>query len=274
MPPNPCPCCGHGNPADAMFCSACGVQVNLLPCPSCGAVNNNMANNCHQCERPLPGRATELPDAAPPAAPVLQSASDSSARRTFGGFVLVLIAALTLFAYTRFSVDFFGVPKVIERTLQSTPSGQLDPALPGTPGGDEAHRSAPATAGLIERKGATEDVVPAKLNKSVPPASSAQVIPAKVVPDAPAPAAASPSLVDPRGAGLRPALPASQEACTEAMTALGLCGAKDASAPAARAQAEDARKAAGGAELPRQQGCTEAAAALGLCVVNQPSRRE
>jgi len=80
--------------------------------------------------------------------------------------------------------------------------------------------------------------------------------------------------VDRRGAESRQAPPALQEACTEAMTALGLCGAKDASAPTARAQAEETRKAAGGAEPPRQQGCTEAAAALGLCVVNQPSRRE
>ena len=68
MPSNPCPCCGHDNPADATFCCACGVQVTLLPCPSCGAVNDNVATNCYQCERPLPGRAKELPDTVPPAA--------------------------------------------------------------------------------------------------------------------------------------------------------------------------------------------------------------
>jgi len=256
-PPIQCPLCGHDNPADAKFCSGCGGQVGILP------------------ERMRETLEAASPARSPPPAPRLaEPVSRPSPRTTVVGLVLVLIAALGLYAYTQFSVYFFSVPEAIERALRPSQRGELDSVAPGTAGSGDVARGEPAAAGVIERKGATDDVMPAKLNESVPPASSAQVIPAKVVPDAAAPAAASPSLVDPRGAESRPALPASQEACTEAMTALGLCGAKDASAPPARAQAEDARKAAGGAELPRQQGCTEATAALGLCVVNQPSRRE
>ena len=103
MPPNPCPCCGHDNPADATFCCACGVQVTLLPCPSCGAVNDNVATNCYQCERPLPGRAKELPDTVPPAARGSGPASRSTSRAVASALVLATMGALAYYAYTQFS---------------------------------------------------------------------------------------------------------------------------------------------------------------------------
>jgi hypothetical protein len=232
----------------------------------------------------LPEQMRDPLDAAyparpPPTAPRLPGPdSRPSSRTTVGALILVLIAALGLYAYTQFSVYFFSVPEAIERALRPSQRSELDPAAPGTADSADGTRGEPAAAGVIERKGATDDVMPAKLNESVPPASPAEVIPAKVVPDkvvpdaAPSTAASQPR-ADRRGAESRQAPPTSLGACTEAMTALGLCGAKDASAPTVRAQAEDTRKAASGAAPPRQQGCTEAAAAL-VCIVNQPSRRE
>ena len=256
-PPIQCPYCGHESPADARYCTGCGGQVGVLP---------------EHMRDPLDAAT---PVRSPPPAPRLpEPDSRPTSRTTVGALVLVLIAALGVYAYTQFSVYFFSVPEAIERALRPSQRGELDQATPGTAGSSDVARGEPAAAGVIERKGATDDVMPAKLNESVSPASPAAIAPAKAVPDAVAPVAASPLRVDRLGAESRQAPPALQEACTEAMTALGLCGAKNASAPTARAQTEETRKAAGGAELPRQQGCTEAAAALGLCVVNQPSRRE
>ena len=242
MPPNPCPCCGHGNPVDAKFCSACGVQVDLLPCPSCGAVNDNVATDCHQCERPLPGRATELPDAAPPAARVSGPVSRPASRAMASALVLAVLAELAYYAYTQFSV--------------------VAPALPPTARSGEDIRSSPAAAGAIARKAVAGDVTPAKVDEPVPPSTPAAV-PSVPAPAEPVPAAASPSRADRHAAESRQAQPLSREACTEATAALGLCAAKDPSAPSP--QAEEVRKVGGGRESPRQQGCADGAAALGLC---------
>jgi hypothetical protein len=244
MPPNPCRFCDHGNPADANFCSACGGQVNLLPCPRCGAVNDNVATACYHCERPLPGRAKELPDAAPPAATVSGPVSRPASRAIAGALVLAVMAALAYYAYTQFSV--------------------VAPVPPPTAGSGEGTRGGPAAAGAIGRNAVAGDVTPAKVDESVPPASPAAV-PPEPAPAEPVPAAASPSRAGRRAAESGQTQPLSQEACTEATAALGLCAAKDASTPKARPQAEEARKAGGGQEPPRQQGCTEAATALGLC---------
>ena len=252
-PPIQCSICGHNNPADVKVCSSCGGQVGLLP---------------------EPPDAASLPRSLPAPPRLTEPVSRPSSRTTVGVLVLGLIAALGLYAYTQLSVYFFSVPEPIERALRPSQRSQLDPA-PGTAGAGDVTRSEPAAAGVIERKGATDDVMPARLNESVLPASPpVPVAHPKVVPDEAAPAAANPSRVDRRDADSPQAPPTSLRACTEALTALGLCGANDASAPAARAPAADTRKAAGGTEPPRQQGCTEAAAALGLCVVNQSSRRE
>jgi hypothetical protein len=242
MPPNPCPCCGHGNPEDAKFCSACGVQVNLLPCPSCGAVNDNVATNCHQCERPLPGRAKELPDAGPSAASVSVPVSRPASRAMASALVLAVMAGLAYYAYTQFSV--------------------VAPAPPPTVSGGEAIRDGPAATGAIGRKTVTGDVTPNKVDEPVPRAVPAAILPVPA-PAEPVPAAASPSRADRHAAESRQAQPLSREACTEATAALGLCAAKDPSAPSP--QAEGVRKAVGGREPPRQQGCADGTAALGLC---------
>ena len=236
MPPNPCRSCGHGNPVDAKFCSACGVQINLLTCPRCGAVNDNVATACHQCERPLRGRAKELPDAAPSAAMVSGPVSRPASRAIAGALVLALIAALAYYAYTQFSV--------------------VAPAPPPTAGSGEDAQGGPAAAGAISRKAVVGDVTPAKVDESVPP---------EPAPAEPVPAAASSSRADRHAAESRQTQPLSREACTEATAALGLCAVKDPSAPNPGPQAEEARKTGSGHGPPRQQGCTEGAAALGLC---------
>jgi len=241
MPPNPCPCCGHDNPADATFCCACGVQVTLLPCPSCGAVNDNVATNCYQCERPLPGRPQELPDTVPPAARGSGPASRSTSRAVASALVLATMGALSYYAYTQFST--------------------LAPAPPPTAGSEEEIQGRPAAEGAISRKAAGDDI-PIKVNESVPPVAPAAVLPVPPAPE-PVPAAASPSRAGRDAAESRQTQPFSRGACTEATAALGLCAVKDPSAPSP--QAEEARKAGDGREPRRQQGCTEGAAALGLC---------
>ena len=252
-PPIECSICGHNNPAVVKVCSGCGGQVGLLP---------------------EPPDAAPAARSAPPAPRFSEPVSRPSSRTTAGVLLLMLIVALALYAYTQFSVYFFSVPEPIERALRPSQRGQLDPA-PSTAGAGDSTRSEPAAAGVIERKGATDDVMPARMNESASPAGPpVAVVPAKVMPEEAAPAAANPSRVDHRGAGSPQALSTSPRACTEAMSALGLCSANDASAPAAHAPTADTRKAAGEAGPSRQQVCTDAAAALALCVVNQPSRRE
>ena len=43
-----CPACGHVNPADSVFCDACGAPLSAR-CPSCGTENRNGARFCRGC---------------------------------------------------------------------------------------------------------------------------------------------------------------------------------------------------------------------------------
>ena len=45
---HPCPSCSHTNPADASFCSACGLAL-VTRCPNCVARNLAAATICRQC---------------------------------------------------------------------------------------------------------------------------------------------------------------------------------------------------------------------------------
>lgn len=48
-PPLQCLFCKHLNPADAIFCNACGTQLNLQPCKRCGAIDDRAAKKCYKC---------------------------------------------------------------------------------------------------------------------------------------------------------------------------------------------------------------------------------
>lgn len=48
-PPLQCLFCKHLNPADAIFCNACGNQLNLQPCKRCGAIDDRAAEKCYKC---------------------------------------------------------------------------------------------------------------------------------------------------------------------------------------------------------------------------------
>lgn len=53
-----CQVCGHLNPVDANFCSACGTPVPAdSKCPACGRHNEAMANFCTNCGRTLLDRS-------------------------------------------------------------------------------------------------------------------------------------------------------------------------------------------------------------------------
>lgn len=60
-----CRFCGHGNPAGARFCNACGEPLHLMPCPYCEAINDRAAVRCHKCHRALPDPAPASAAAAP-----------------------------------------------------------------------------------------------------------------------------------------------------------------------------------------------------------------
>ena len=54
-----CYFCSRVNASDAMFCDACGGQLNLRPCPKCEAVNEASATLCYACECDLARTAAE-----------------------------------------------------------------------------------------------------------------------------------------------------------------------------------------------------------------------
>jgi hypothetical protein len=54
-----CYFCSRVNASDAMFCDACGGQLNLRPCPNCEAVNEASATLCYACKCDLAQTAAE-----------------------------------------------------------------------------------------------------------------------------------------------------------------------------------------------------------------------
>lgn len=48
-----CVACHKPNRADDRFCAACGSSLDLKLCPACEAVNNPVADRCHNCGKAL-----------------------------------------------------------------------------------------------------------------------------------------------------------------------------------------------------------------------------
>ena len=229
-------------------------------CPGCGATIDNSASTCHQCQRPLRARPKELPDAAPPGSPVPEPVSRRANRAIAGAVVLVVMAGLGYYIYTQLSVML--VVEGVERAVRnSQPPTQVAPAPPPTIGIGESSKGTVA-AGAISRNAVADDATSVGMDESVPPVRPTAK-PAEPVPAAPIEAvsvAANPQRAWGSAVESRQTQPLTQQACTEAMAALGLCATN-----ARSLEEREARNVASDQKPRRRQGCTEGAAALGLC---------
>jgi ribosomal protein L40E len=264
MPSNPCHFCGHGNPADAQFCGGCGGQVNLdvLPCPHCGALNYQGATNCYQCGRLLHGSMNEAVEAAPPAAAHWRPSSRPPSRAMVGALVLTVIAGLAYYAYSQLSVFFVVEPWGNSNFVNPSepPGGFVDP-----PTAKSGAAGSSAAVGAINRTPATADVTPGGIDNSVAPTGTEAVSSEPMRPEptpTSTPATTRPSSAEPRITQPRRTQSLTNDACTEATAALGLCGERS---TAPRQQEEPARNAGDDRKPSGQRACTEAAVALGLC---------
>lgn len=253
-----CQFCGHGNPADAKYCSDCGGCLYLVPCPSCGAVNDVKAGSCYECHGQMQaGNVAALDSAAPVAviskpesANILSRALDvgtldnayplSPAGKVAGPFfhrharVIVGTAVLAGIAV----LGYYGY-------RQHT---RFDASPPTAAGGDPPASMSPANAGVIRRDALAVDSALAK--------AEVPVIAATQVPLAGAASAEAACTETAATLGLCPALPAQQNAA-ETATAIHAVNARpDATEPSI----------AGRTESLRQTSCNDAAAALGLCM--------
>jgi hypothetical protein len=98
MSPRRCPFCEQPCPADAKFCGACGGVLHLVPCARCGAVNDVTAAACYQCNAPIAGRDASAADAAAPPATVPKP-SPPRRTVAAGAAVVVALVALGYFGY-------------------------------------------------------------------------------------------------------------------------------------------------------------------------------
>jgi len=292
---NRCPFCESGNPADAKYCTECGVALRLAACPHCGAVSPVTASVCYQCRGPLSARTTDEldldalkldplgPDALDLVSPTAEVATPLPRRpsRAFAGTaILAAIAVLGYYGYH-------------QRPLVNAPQ-------PPAASSEAKDRGASARAGVIRRDAAADDTKSAKADKAAGITSLA-TSPSGARISTPARAEAS----EPRAgrqpvesqeaqsnaarvAGAQAMIPGPgerappPEECTEAVAAVGLCtrkpvqkkeaGTTAAVAAAIRRPQETRAGKADGQQVPRAKACTAAVAALGLCTPESTRR--
>lgn len=229
-----CRYCEHANPADAKFCGACGGELHLPPhltsCPHCGAVNSANATACIWCHRPFPERKAGAPV---PSSPVAEVSRSLPRRVIAGAVVLAAIGALGYYGYR-----------------QALPDDAVKPAPASSEAADANSAKADGTGSASGNPLATTARAAAN-----PPRAGREPVESQ---EGKAPASAiARSQTRPSEPG-----PSRQEACTEAIAALGLC-------------ATQAEAGKGGGQGPsRGPGCTAEAAALGLCAPGTTQRRE
>ena len=104
MSPNTCPFCEQVNPAEAKFCYACGGALHLVPCPRCGAVSDVSATKCYQCNGPLGARRTSEADLVPPPAEAPQPSSRPRPAALVAAVALAAVVVLGYYGYRQSSL--------------------------------------------------------------------------------------------------------------------------------------------------------------------------
>lgn len=209
----------------------------------CGTVNPEKATTCIWCLSPLPARKADALVPSSPDTKVSRFLPRRGSRVIAGAMVLVAIGALGYYGFRRASL--------------------VDAPQPGAASSEAGGRSAPADAGVISRdaaagaKSAKADDTNSVSRNPLSPAARAAANqpragrqPVESQEGKAAAAAVTRSQTINAGRPSEPG-PSHQEACTEALAALGLCATKP-----------EAGKAGGEEPTPE---CTAAAAALGLC---------
>lgn len=235
--PIECLFCQHVNPPGAIFCNACGTQLNMQPCEACGAIDARDARNCHKCgaEFPLPAmpehdpvpalaiqaqqpaldsaalaaRQTAQPDHPLPSG---SAAAAAGSRRRWPVAAAALVAALI--ALLGFYYFHSSQP---QRVVQKQRLEQAMPDATGTPrsaGPSQLSMAAQQPDRALTPTGAPTE--PASENGGVDkPATFAQSDADAAPPARQMPAAAA-------GVEVRQDAPQSRE-CSQAVATLGLC---------------------------------------------------
>lgn len=220
-----CQFCGHGNAADAKYCSECGGCLYLVPCPDCGVVNDVKAISCYQCHRQLQAGSAGAKSGVPPVAVVAKPAGPDLLSRALDVEVAKLEPVLSSTAASEVTPRTYRkyAPAIVATAVlglaglgyygyrhQGFPGATSPPAA----GGEARARTTPASAGVMRGDSAAATaVVPAA---AAPAAAASTEVSAAVNAVSPPPVPAEPVKAG-KGDPPRP------DACNDAAAALGLC---------------------------------------------------
>lgn len=79
-----CASCIHDNPADALFCDACGAKLGSI-CAACGTTNQPDARFCKKCGTRIATESAPAKPAAAPTVPHIRVTAESSSTEAVDG---------------------------------------------------------------------------------------------------------------------------------------------------------------------------------------------
>lgn len=232
-----CSACGRGNAADAKFCAGCGNALTKVPEAAADALDATLSADVF---KPLPRRDPRLAFRIAVAGGVLTAAVAGGAYYLYRNFFFADFSP----AYLR------AVPAAEERKGIATGpvgTGVTATTIEAQVPADAPERQTSAKAPEF----ATRPPAP-RLTAQPPP------VPPRTAPaESRAPRKAAPVRIAVKPAAIR------AEACTEALSAVGLC--VSAAPQAARAAGGDATSKSVAPPQPGAGSCQEGVSALGLC---------
>lgn len=166
-----CFCCGHGNPAGAKFCNACGTPMHLKPCRRCEAINARAAAHCHQCGETFAleflaldqaARVEDVPEASAGMADVEAPADAAGPRLLRQQRVLAARIAAVLLGLA--ATALLSAYYAYQHPGASAGQAQIEAALPAAGGPAAAAEVGPASA-LSQDPAGTDRVRPASLSE-------------------------------------------------------------------------------------------------------------
>jgi hypothetical protein len=237
-----CSRCGRENAVDAKFCAGCGIVLGKAPEAAANALDAPLSADVF---KPLPQRDPRFAFRVAVASGVLTVAVAGAAYYLYRNFFFADFSP----AYLR------AVPATEERKGVAT--GPVGTSVTTTT--TEAQAPAP----VPERNTAAAALEPAPPSPGPARAASARAAPARAAPARSVPAEPrAPRKAVPARIAVKPASMRAEE-CTEALSAVGLCGS--AAPQAASVAAGDAASKPAATPQRGTGSCQEGVSALGLC---------
>jgi hypothetical protein len=232
-----CSRCGRENAADAKFCAGCGIVLTKAPEAAADALEPPLNADVF---KPLPRRDPRL----------------AFRIAVAGGVLAVAVAGAAYYLYRNFFFADFS-----PAYLRAVPAGEERKGVAaGTVGTGAAGATVETNAPTPVPERETAAIVPESAPRHPTPARAAppRATPARIAPaELHAPRKAAPARIAVKPAAIR------AEACTEALSAVGLC--VSAAPQAARTAGGDSASKSAAPPQPGSGSCQEGVSALGLC---------